>query len=642
MKKIFLICLALQFVTSLWSQTQNVDSLINVLNTKELTASEQLNLYEEIGRYYVKNDIEKGIKYSIEGLLLAEKKKNKSKAAIFNRYIGVAYYSKSSLDTSFVYLNKSLLYALESKEKRLEMEAYGSLGNLYKLQRNYELAIDYYMKGLSLSDNIKDYLFKARTLSNLGTIHRALHSWERSIDYLEQALAVADQQHVDDVKMTANRALGTIYADKGENTKASEYFIKSLEISREIGDKQFEIINLGSLATCFSIAEDYDKALLFANESLQVAEKYGSAYNILGSMITLSQIYGMQGRYKECEEVALKAWALDSTSLEEGAFIALNIAIANIHLGNKEKAEDFVWKYQEIMANGNNKSLQNSLADMEVKYETEKKELRISVLEKEKQLYIWLFIVSGLAILMSLGVLFYRYRLNVQKRKAAEQEREIVHQQLRQLEQEKQLIATQSVLDGETSERSRLSRDLHDSLGGMLSVVKLNLEKELNLSTADRQPPEQYSKAMKMLDESIVELRRIAHHMMPESLMHCGLKVSLEDFCRAIPNAHFQFIGEDSRLDPRLEVMLYRCAYELINNAVKYANASNINIQLMMEEKIIALTVDDDGVGFDPNNVVSGTGLKNLRARVLAYNGKIIIRSAPEEGTEIIIEIEST
>lgn len=211
----------------------------------------------------------------------------------------------------------------------------------------------------------------------------------------------------------------------------------------------------------------------------------------------------------------------------------------------------------------------------------------------------------------------------------SQKEKEVAQEQIKQLEKEKQLIATQSVLDGETAERSRLARDLHDGLGGMLSVVKLNLEKG------------NYNKVTELLDESIEELRRVAHHIMPESLMYAGLKVSLEDFCCVIPNAHFQFIGEDTRLDRSLEVMLYRCAYELINNAVKYANASQINIQLAFHQSVIALSVDDNGIGFDPKEVVSGTGLKNIRTRVLAHNGVLTIRSAPGQGTEVIIEIES-
>ena len=150
------------------------------------------------------------------------------------------------------------------------------------------------------------------------------------------------------------------------------------------------------------------------------------------------------------------------------------------------------------------------------------------------------------------------------------------------------MIATQAVLDGETAERSRLARDLHDGLGGMLSVVKLNLKDMNSYSIMDGLDVDRFSNALDMLDQSISELRRVAHHMMPESLMRYGLKISLEDYCRAIPNAHFQYYGSENRLDDRLEVVLYRCAYELINNAVKYAEATTINVQLLINSGIVS------------------------------------------------------
>jgi signal transduction histidine kinase len=127
---------------------------------------------------------------------------------------------------------------------------------------------------------------------------------------------------------------------------------------------------------------------------------------------------------------------------------------------------------------------------------------------------------------------------------------------------------------------------------------------------------------------------------MPESLMRYGLKVSLEDFCHAIPGAHFQYLGEDPRLDNRLEVLIYRCAYELVNNAVKHARATNINVQLMIDSGIVSLTVHDDGIGFDPQTVNMGIGLENIRSRIAMYNGKMNLHSAPDTGTEISIEIE--
>ncbi len=207
------------------------------------------------------------------------------------------------------------------------------------------------------------------------------------------------------------------------------------------------------------------------------------------------------------------------------------------------------------------------------------------------------------------------------------------------MEQEKQLIATQSVLDGEAAERTRLARDLHDGLGGLLSVVKLNL-KDMKSYTVMDGTVDRFGTALEVLDESIGELRRVAHHLMPESLMRYGLQVSLEDYCRAIPGANFQYYGDDERLDSRLEVLIYRCTYELVNNAVKYAAATIIDVQLITDNGLVSLSVRDNGCGFDPGKITDGAGLENIRTRVSVYNGKMDIHTAPGNGTEVSIEIE--
>ncbi|MDR3340052.1 MAG: sensor histidine kinase, partial [Candidatus Symbiothrix sp.] len=189
------------------------------------------------------------------------------------------------------------------------------------------------------------------------------------------------------------------------------------------------------------------------------------------------------------------------------------------------------------------------------------------------------------------------------------------------------LVATQSVLDGETSERKRLAKDLHDGLGGMLSAVKVNLD---NL--------EHLQNARELLDRSIDELRRVAHHLMPASLLRLGLKASLEDFCLSIPNTHFHYYGEDKRLDEKTEILIYRCVYELVNNALKHSDAENFNVQLVQDADRISLTVQDNGCGFDPQTVKEGMGLGNIRTRIAAFNGKIDIYSSQGNGTEVYVE----
>jgi signal transduction histidine kinase len=296
-------------------------------------------------------------------------------------------------------------------------------------------------------------------------------------------------------------------------------------------------------------------------------------------------------------------------------------------MGNKDRAVDFLKKLIGFVIKITENSYIESLSDMETKYESEKKEMQISELEKERKLYTLIVAVSVVTVLLVLCLLYFRQRLNKQK--------------IKQLEQEKQLTASQAVIDGETAERTRLARDLHDGLGGMLSVVKLNLKDMKGYSLIENTDVANFNRAVEMLDKSIVELRRVSHHIMPD--LSSGLKIPLEDFCRSIPEANFRFFGDDTHLDNRLKITVYRCVHELINNAIKHARTTAINVQLMIEGNLISLSVQDDGVGFAPDKVVKGLGLENIRARVAVYNGKVNIYSSPEKGgTEVSIEIELT
>ena len=138
----------------------------------------------------------------------------------------------------------------------------------------------------------------------------------------------------------------------------------------------------------------------------------------------------------------------------------------------------------------------------------------------------------------------------------------------------------------------------------------------------------------------IRDRRTIAHNLMPDSLRRCGLKVSLGDFCKAVKEAEFKYFGDDVRRDQRLEEVIYNCAHELINNALKHADAQNIKVELMVDGENILLTVFDDGRSFDTENVTYGMGLENIKSKIAVYNGKMDITSTPGKGTEINIEIE--
>lgn len=149
-----------------------------------------------------------------------------------------------------------------------------------------------------------------------------------------------------------------------------------------------------------------------------------------------------------------------------------------------------------------------------------------------------------------------------------------------------------------------------------------------------------FNKVVEILDSSMQELRRITHNMMPEALSRYGLKVALNEFCNSMRHVHFHFFGDDQRLDHILEVAIYRIVYELVNNALKHADARNIHVQLIIESDLVSVNVHDDGKGFNPDAETEGTGLHNIRTRVASLNGTLQIHSQPDEGTEIEVEFK--
>jgi len=425
--------------------------------------------------------------------------------------------------------------------------------------------------------------------------------------------------------------IASVHLDRGELDKAEENALKSFQYV-ENENLIYECFSMETLARVYLQRGNYNKALEYANKSLYYAGElddpalYVKAYNVLAT------IYLEQKQYDKSEAAALKAMELNPNALETEPRLAYTISLSNTQQGNKEKAAFFLRKYDEITRSNNEKNFHETLASMEIQYETGKKELHIAALKKEKMFYVWLSIAGITLLLLVVGLLFYRHRLNVQKRRLAEQ-------QVKQLEQEKQLVATQAVLDGETAERTRLARDLHDGLGGMLSAIKLNMNEMKRGATLEAADVQLFDKALGMLDDSIHELRRVAHNMMPDSLSRYGLKTALSDFCDSITAAEFNYYGDESRLENKIEVMIYRIIHELVNNAMKHAEATHILVQIMQETNRIAFTVQDNGRGFDINAQTKGTGLTNIRTRVASYNGNIDISSKIDEGTEVNIEL---
>lgn len=636
MKKVISLILYLipMFVNA---QSINTDSLEYVLETQRLTDDEKFPIYKQLSNAYKNSDPEKLEKYARKVLEFAiKKKKDNYSIATSYYYIGIAHHTRANIDSAFIYYQKALNFAFETDDKQTETSAYISIGFIYSDKGDQIKALEYFQKALSIAESTNNIQQQVNILGNIGTIYRRMDNDSHALKYFERVQSLSEEANLPFGKCIAYFNIGGIYENQEEFEKALEYGLKTLDISRSTGDKQYEVVSLLSIAQAYysDHFKDYDKAEKYATEGLKVSEEYGDPQMIMHSHGILADIYRLQGQFEKCDITASKAWEIDTTNIVSGKDFITNIVFANIYLGNKDKAASYLEKLFVMTEKINDSNVSEALAEMEIKYETEKKEIRIATLEEEKKIYIGLGIAIIIVFLLGIGLLVYRHRLTAQKKKLAEQ-------QIIQLEQEKELIIARASLDAEKAEREIIARDLHDGIGTMLSVVKNNMDIIKSYSIIENKELDYFNKALDGLDKSIIELRRVAHHIMPAILVEKGLFVALDDFCRSIPEVEFHFAEPYCRFDQEKELVLYRCAYELVNNALRHAGASHIDVHLNMDEKTVYLSVVDNGCGFDPQTASMGMGINNMRIRLSIFNGRIDIYSKQEKGTEVNIELDS-
>ena len=607
-------------------RNRKTDSLEIVLESgKTLNDNDMMRAYQGLMWGYLQTDGQKSEHYAQKAVELSYKMDALNARTDALRILGLNYYGRDDYEKAIAYYNDALAATeLMKADKRYTEKdiddnlssIYGSIANVYNMQDKAHLAIHNYQLALPIFEK---------------------YDWLES-----QAICYYN--------------IGELYGQMGNYSEAERNYLKAIEKGKASGDSLMMTFPKKGLVGVYFNTGHYDKALRAADEALAYfsthrEEEPVDYATILAhkARILLTVGYKDVAVAKACVEEALpyikdgmqfddastiymatcevamaeKQWgkALDyglksvhpdstATCADKGGYMLL--AEIYTELGQKEKAREYMNKAYDMMNRYATDHYQSGLSQMEVLYETRQKEAQIAALDKERGLYLWLLAaaVGLIALLIVLAV--YRH---------------LAHRR------QKALLAARVALETETKERRILARDLHDGLGGMLSLLRMKTE--------------QGEPTLPLIDSIHTELRRTAHHLMPEELLRNGLVSALNDFAVSVPDATFQAIG-NIQMDKDKELTLYRCAYELVNNAMKHAEATHIDILLMQEPKQVTLTVSDDGKGIqtspDPSYrrgtaTPEGVGLQNIRERIEPYKGRLDIVAADGKGTDINITL---
>ena len=496
-------------------------------------------------------------------------------------------------------------------------ETYQSLGDIFFNKSQYKTAISYYYKSLGVYSDPAPYchLIASRHLRLANSMYHldSLKNMETNLGAAKEKL---DKTGVDSINIWADyyHLQGKLEVKRQMYNRAATMFYNGLSIARKTNYNSAICNNLYSLARLFEKQGLYDRAMVLMDE-------YGKlSYTLKDFPFRLRALDLMA-------DLSFKQHFPDQ---------AYNYLRQYIILADSLKELQVTEKIHELEAEYQSSEKENRI--MQLQHENERQEF---ALQKNRLLIsLMVVIMLSLFVVAALSYLFYR-----NGRKLLEQQRQLHEFEVERIRQEHKISLLSAMLEGQEKERTRLARDLHDGLGGLLSGIKLELS-TVNPSQTDVHRQSLIQNTLQRLDGAMDELRRIARSMMPEILIKYGLGEATVEYCRGLKKTGtdnivcqvFNFQVAD--MEHTRQVVLYRIMQELVNNAIKHAEASQILVLLQQTDKTLFLTVEDDGKGFDAaaGNKLKGAGLANIEARVEFLGGKIDIQSEPGTGTAITIE----
>ena len=348
--------------------------------------------------------------------------------------------------------------------------------------------------------------------------------------------------------------------------------------------------------------------------------------------------------------------AIKAEDLEISMEININLSQLYQTKGDFKKALDYYKQFKIIDDSIHSLKSEETINLYKEKFKAAEKDRKISEFEqqqkldtliKEKQKLNNRLLTVGILAIVIISAFILLMVNNRRKTEKAlfQKNNELNQQKMLELIKEQEMNSVNSFISGQERERSRIASDLHDRLGSLLSTVKLHFSSMEPFLEKNEELTENFSYAISLLDQSVAEVRSVSHNLAKEILTEFGIVGAIENLMEAINSAgnlKLVFInsGFNHRLPYEYEMEIYRIIQEIVTNAIKHANASEIVIQFVVDGDILTITIEDDGVGFDVSKIKSnGIGLINIFERTAKMNGKYALDTAPGNGTTYIFNI---
>ncbi len=613
---------------------KEIPEITHISNLKDLPGASTVDQLIRKGNIAYKTAPDSAMAYFRQALQLSREINFPEGAAVSLLSLGTyAYNLRYNYTAARTFFYSALPYCIKADQQNPKIlpGVYNSLGNTYFMEARYDSAIHFYYKSLqSLQGRTKaDTPSLINAYLNLGAGMEVMDDGRnRTVYYLFKAYDLAAAYGKDTILMAGIlENLSTIYNKNGLYDSALYYSLRFLTVNKQLGNPTTIQEAYARIGSCMLFKKDLVQAEYYL-DSAKAVDKTLAEQNI-----TLLQNYGClqyyAGNFKEAIPFYEHALAVAFRKGYRKDQLNIFATLTNIYdtIGRRDLAFGYLKSFtllRDTMLNEDNISTMNQY---EIKYRTAEKDRDIIQKQlliarqqnKIQQQYLWIG-ATLVAILALLG-LFFRRR------------HKLALEQLR------------ANLAGEEKERLRMAAELHDGIVSKLSSVKMSFDALSPAGVTGAAEGGEYLEALHLLEQSIVELRTTSQNLLPSILEKAGLVSAVRIYCQKINKTgelaiDFQVVGALPQLQQDFQLHIYRIVQELVSNIIKHAQATQAWVQFNVRNHHLHITVEDNGIGFDPQIQYepNGIGWINLQNRLKLLNGNWEITTT--RGTAIYMDFD--
>ena len=381
---VFYFCFGFSFLLA--QNNNETDSLEKFLN-KNIHDTIKLQILTDLNWAFINSDIEKAKSFALKEIVLAEKIKNEKWISQGYNDLGISYYRTGLLDSALFYYKKSLSLREKLNNPDLLISSYSKIGLIYYEKGNYTEALDFQLKALKIMEQQGNKKYIAMTYNNISQIFHKLKNYDKEIEFLEKAELLHKELNDDYSAASTWSNLGNVYRIKGDLKKSFDYLYKAMDVYQKFNDK----VSLSGTYSNIGFNLRYDKnnneALKYYLKAFELSTELNDRLGIALNAHNISCVYTEIGNYKLAKDFSYQALEnTDSDNINQLSNTYRQLATIYGYLNQGKKAEEYLTKYTELKEKTFSEDFASKIAEMETRYESEKKELEISNLKSEQEI----------------------------------------------------------------------------------------------------------------------------------------------------------------------------------------------------------------------------------------------------------------